>query len=170
MQCKYCGKEVEQIPGKKMREYCSDSHRQLAYVRRKAQEKANSPDQAQASTYTTMLAELEDLRTQNAALRIEVADKDQEIDELAAQIATLRERLDVERRFLDDVKPRSFKAFLRKRPATLLITRILDDPLFLDRDTRIHYQTRLHFRLSASKEELQEFTDLWKLMLLEASY
>jgi predicted RNase H-like nuclease (RuvC/YqgF family) len=169
MQCKYCGKEVEQITGKKTREYCSDSHRQLAYIQRHKQEKSKSShEQPQV-----LLAQLEDLSTQNAQLRKYIRDKDIEIDDLSSQLARLRLQLDVEKRMLQDDQnktKRSFKAFLKKQRVTPLISRILADPLFETRDTRKHYQNRLHYRLNATEEELQEFADMWKLMLLESTF
>jgi hypothetical protein len=163
MQCKYCGKDLEQIPGKKAKEYCNGSHRQMAFKKRK---KVEMPVQKVEAPGGELL---EELRAQNAALHKYIRDKDVEIDDLSAQLARLRLHLDVEKRFLQDKKEkRSFKAFLKKQPATPLISRIVADPLFLARDTRLHYENRLHYHLKCSEEELQEFVTLWKLMLLES--
>lgn len=163
MECKYCGKEVEQIPGKKAKEYCNGSHRQMAFKKRK---KAEMPVQKVEAPG----GELEEMRAQMAALHKYVRDKDIEIDDLSAQLARLRLHLDIEKRFLTDKTKHSFRAFLKKQPATPLISRIVADPLFKPIDTRVHYESRLLSLPQVSEDTLHEFYDLWKLMLLEAHY
>lgn len=147
MNCKYCGNELPAGINSR-REFCNDAHKQ-AYYRQKHQQ-----DQAAA-----LLAELEQLRTQ-------VRDQKQELDEQASEISRLRERLDLERRYLEDSKQRGFKSFLRKRSSSPLIERLLTDVLFKDRDTLTHYQYYLRHHFHCTEEEMQEFASLWKVLLL----
>jgi len=147
MNCKYCDNELPAGVNLR-REFCNDAHKQ-AYYRQKHQQ-----DQTAA-----FLAELEQLRTQ-------VRDQTQELEEQASEISRLRERLDIERHYLEDSKKRGFKSFLKKMPVSPLLERLLADPLFRELDTRKHYEyyLRVHFR--CTEVEMQEFTQLWKLMLL----
>ena len=149
MNCKYCGLSVEEKPGgHRQREYCNDAHRQ-AYWR--AQQKQ---DQGAA-----LLAELEQLRAQ-------VADQAQEIEELVSQITTLRECLDVERRYLSDITPRHFKGWLKKQPTSPLVTHMFADSLFPPRGPRSLYEA--HIRAHYGPVERDDFVRLWKLMLLQS--
>ena len=151
MNCKYCGQELPAGTHGK-REYCNDAHRQ-AFFRRQHQQ-----DQAQGRTFTEMLSELTELRAK-------ARDQAQTIEEQAGQISRLLERLDIEKRYLADTKQHGFKTFLKSQPETPLTAKLLADQFFMPRDTRAHYEYRLH-RLHCTEEELQEFTRLWKLMLL----
>ena len=148
MNCKYCGAPVEQGPGgHRQREYCNDAHRQ-AYWR--AQQKQDQD--------AALVAELE-------ALRAKVQEQASEIDDLACQITTLRERLDVERRYLSDITPRHFKGWLKKQPTSPLVTQVFADPLFPPRGPRSLYEA--HIRAHYGPVERDDFVRLWKLMLSE---
>ena len=106
-----------------------------------------------------LLAELEQLRAQ-------VRDQAQEIEELTSQITTLRERLDVERRYLSDITPRHFKGWLKKQPTSPLVTQMFADPLFPPRGPRSLYEA--HIRAHYGPVERDDFVWLWKLMLLQS--
>jgi uncharacterized coiled-coil protein SlyX len=147
MNCKFCSQPVEEKPGgHRPREYCSGAHRQ-AYFRQ----------QHQADQNVAFLAELEQLRTQ-------VQEQAQEIDELSSQMTDLRERLDIERRYLSDITPRYFKGWLKKQPTSPLVTQMLADPLFPPRGPRSLYEA--HVRAHYGPVERDDFVRLWKLMLL----
>ena len=147
MNCKYCGLEVP-AGSNPRREFCNDAHKQ-AYWR---QQQKQDQDAA-------LLAELE-------ALRAKVADQAQEIEELTSQITTLRERLDIERRYLSDLTPRYFKGWLKKQPTSPLVTHVFADPLFPPRGPRSLYEA--HIRAHYGPVERDDFVWLWKLMLLQS--
>ncbi len=95
--CKYCDQELP-AESNPRRAFCNDAHKQ-AYWRQQHQQ-----DQGEA-----LLAEVEQLRTK-------VSDQAQEIEAQAEEIARLRTLLDIERRYLSDTKPRTFRSWLRKQP------------------------------------------------------
>jgi hypothetical protein len=147
--CKLCGAIIE--GGRTDKLFCNDAHKQR-YWRQKQKE-----DQKAAHD-----TELKDLRAR-------VRDLEQTVDDQAKEIAQLRDRLNVEVRYLRheerSIRKYGFRAFIKKQPATLLIEKLLADPFTMPRDTRAHYEYRLPL-LHCTEEERQEFTDLWKLMLL----
>jgi hypothetical protein len=144
--CKQCGAE---LTGRADQQFCDNKNRcKMAYWR--AQQKR---DQAEA-----LDAELK-------ALRAKVRDQAQTIEDQGKEIARLADRLNIERRYLQDKEKHGFKAFLKRQPTTPLIERMLNDQFIMPRDTRPHYEYRLA-RLHPSEDERQEFTELWKLMLL----
>lgn len=102
-----------------------------------------------------------------AELRAKMDDQARTIEDQAREISRLAERLNVEKRYLQERGTRKygFKAFLKKQPSTPFIEKFLADQFALPRDTRAHYEYRLPL-LHCTEEERQEFTDLWKLMLL----
>ncbi len=143
MNCKFCGLPVEEKSGgHRQREYCNDAHRQ-----------ANFRQQHQADQDAALLAELE-------ALRAKVADQAQEI-------ADLRSRLDVERRYLSDTTPRYFKSWLKKQSASPLVSKMFADPSFPPRGSRGYYEAHMR-SLHCTDEEREDFVRLWKLMLLQS--
>src|SRR2546421_4878919 len=121
MNCKYCG-AVLPVGSSPRREFCNDAHKQ-AYWRRQ-----HEVDQSAA-----LLAEVEQLR---ATVREQV----QVIGEQAAELARLRELLDVERRYLADTASRGFKAWLKKQPASPLRDKLFADGLVLPRGSRAYYE------------------------------
>jgi len=144
MQCKYCGVELPSGTHGK-REYCNDAHRQ-AFFKKEQKAKASY--------------ELKQLQAKIVA-------QEALIEEQTATIARLRDLLDVERRYLADINNRrGFKSFLKKQPRTPFIEKILAEQLVLPYDTRRHYEYNLRVLLHATDEEKEEFTRLWKLMLL----
>src|SRR6266702_2974329 len=148
MTCRYCG-EALPVDSSPRREFCNDAHKQ-AYWRM----------QHKADQDAALLAEVEQLR----AL---VREQAQTIDEQSAQLARLRNQLDVEQRYLSDTKPYGFKTWLRKQPASPLKEKLLADGLVLPRGTRAYYEAHLR-RLGCSADELADFTRLWKLMLVQS--
>jgi hypothetical protein len=66
-------------------------------------------------------------------------DQAQEIDELASQITTLRDRLDYERRYLEDTTPQRFKAWLRKQPSSPWRVTFLNDQTIKPLASRSYY-------------------------------
>jgi len=101
-----------------------------------------------------VLAELEELRAQ--------------VKEQASQITHLEHLLDVEKRYLSDQQPRTFKAWLRKQPSSPLAEKLLADSLVPARGSRALYEAHVH-RLHCTDDEVAAFKDLWKLMLLSRS-
>jgi hypothetical protein len=144
--CKYCGTELP-AESNPRRAFYNDAHKQ-AYWRQQHQQ-----DQGEA-----LLAEVEQLRAK-------VSDQAQEIEEQAHEISRWRARLDIEKRYLEDTKPRTFRSWLRKQPASPLREKLLTDELTPARGTRSHYEAHVRL-LHCSEEEHQDFVRLWKLMLL----
>lgn len=149
MNCKFCGAPVEQGPGgHRQREYCNDAHRQ-AYWR---QQQKQDQDAA-------LLAELE-------SLRAKVQEQAQEIEQLSSQITDLRNRLDIERRYLEDTTPQRFRAWLRKQPSSPWRVAFLNDQTMKPLASRSYYEAKMR-SLHCTDEELADFVRLWKLMLLQ---
>jgi hypothetical protein len=146
MNCKYCGADLPVRErghgGHRVREYCNDAHRQ-AYWRQ----------QHQADQNIALLTELEQLRTQ--------------VTDQAQEIAELKHQLDIERRYLEDTTPRSFKAWLRKQPSSPWRIAFLSDQLVPTRGSRAMYEAHVR-RLHYTEEEQQDFVRLWKLMVLQS--
>ena len=146
MNCLYCGEIVQ---GKrKSRKFCNEAHKQ-AYWR-----KHHQADQSEGN-----LAELE-------ALRTTVRDQAQTIDALEQEGMRLRNRLDLERRFHGDHSTYSFAVWLKKQSPSPLREKLLAAPLLPARASRAKYEAYLRYALHCSSEEMDEFTHLWKLMLL----
>lgn len=103
-----------------------------------------------------------------ADLRAKMADQAQRIEEQTRDISRLYNLLNVEKRYIQErgTKQRGFKTFLKAQPKTPFIEKFLADQFAMPRDTRAHYEYRLGL-LHCTEEELQEFVDLWKLMLLQ---
>jgi hypothetical protein len=142
MNCKYCGLELP-AGSNPRREFCNDAHKQ-AYWR---QQQKQDQDEA-------LLAELEQLRTQ--------------VRDQAQEIADLRSRLDIEKRYLSDTKPYYFKSWLKKQPRSSLVIKMFADPSFPPRGSRGYYEAHLR-RLYCTAEEHEDFVRLWKLLLLSQS-
>jgi len=100
------------------------------------------------------------------ALRTQVTDQAHTIDEQTGEIAELRERIDIERHYLEDTTPRYFKSWLKKQPPSPWRDRFLSDQLVPMRGSRAQYEAYMR-RLHCSEEEHEDFVRLWKLMLLE---
>src|SRR5450755_4622696 len=155
MNCKFCGAELPEVErgngGHRPREYCNDTHRK-AYWRQQHQQ-----DQTVA-----LLVDLEHLRAlvRNQARTIE--EHAQEIDELTSQITTLRDRLDYERRYLEDTTPQRFKTWLRKQPSSPWRVTFLSDQTIKPIASRSYYTAQMR-RLHCTDEELADFIRLWKL-------
>jgi hypothetical protein len=146
MNCKFCGAELQEVErgngGHRPREYCNDTHRK-AYWRQQHQQ-----DQTAA-----LLVDLEQLR---ALVRAQ-----------AQEIADLRRRLDIERRYLEDTTPHYFRAWLRKQPSSPWRDAFLSDQVISSRGSRSYYEAQVK-RLHCTDEEREDFVRLWKLMLLQA--
>jgi hypothetical protein len=151
MNCLYCGTELpeQQAGGHRRRTYCNRACKQADY--RKRQSQAQQPTDNQARM---------------RALEQQLADGQERIAELELQVMRLHNRLDLERRYYEQ-KAYSFKAWLKKQPQTEFSKRILADQLFMPRDTRAHYEYYMR-RVKYSPEDIQEFADLWRLMLLQS--
>jgi len=150
MNCKYCDHELP-IGSNPRREFCNDAHKQKYYRQ-----------QHQADQNAALLAELEQMR-------IQIRDQAQEIEEQASLISKLRERLDYERRYLEDTARYPFKTWLKKQwPVSPLAEKLLADPhiqLIHGARTRAYYEAQA--RRICTEDELREFQQLWKRMLLE---
>jgi hypothetical protein len=140
MNCKYCGHELP-AGSNPRRGFCSDAHKQAHYRQ-----------QHQHDQTAALLVDLEHLR---ALVRAQ-----------AQEIAQLRSRLDVERRYLEDTTPHYFRAWLCKQPSSPWRDRFLSDQVISPRSSRAYYEAQVR-RLQLSEEEHEDFVRLWKLMLLE---
>ncbi|SRR6266487_1052728 len=158
MNCQQCGALLPIEPGRghRLREYCNRACRQKHY-REQVEQRLT---QHQADQDAALSAEL-------AALRAQVATLEQENAEQASQITTLRDRLDFERRYLEDTTPRYFKSWLKKQPSSPWRDRFLSDQLVPARGPRSLYEAHVR-RLHLDEEEHDDFVRLWKLMLLQA--
>lgn len=142
--CKSCGKPVEQAPGRRKREFCNPTCRQRHH---RASQKP--PQHGQAQTH-----ELEEAR--------------QRITELEREVMRLEYLLDVEKRFQQDTQSRGFKSWLKKiQIPSSLSQKLLADPLFPPRGSRAYYEAHLH-KMKYSTEEIEEFRQLWKHLLLQS--
>jgi hypothetical protein len=142
------------------RKFCSGACRQ-EYFRQQHQQ-----DQAQGRTFTEMLSELMELRAKVHDQEKTIIELEIEKAELTSQLSKLHRRLDVERRFLEDITPRYFRAWLKKQPSSPWRDRFLSDQLVPARGSRSLYQAHIR-RLHCTEEEQEDFTRLWKLMLLQ---
>ncbi len=91
------------------------------------------------------------------------------ITELEDENRKLKERLNVEARFLSDTEARHFKAWLRKRPFPQgsFAQRFLADTRFKPQASRAKFEADLKAS-GYSEEDIQAFRDLWKAMLLQS--
>ncbi len=95
---------------------------------------------------------------------------EEEIKQLEHTIRILKHELDLEYRYFRDTQARGLIAFLRKQDPTPLIQKILAAEKELP-PTASHwtYESTLRRKQICSEEELKQFKDIWKLMMLEAS-
>jgi hypothetical protein len=167
MNCKYCDQPLpEEKTGRRPREYCNNAHRQ-AHYRQNHQPALVMVPTATLNKAQARIAELEQQAVTLASIRVELAISQEQIKELDQQVLRLHNLLDLERRYYES-KAYSFKAWLKKQPQSEFTQRILADQLFMPRDTRAHYEYYMH-RMKYSQEEIQQFADLWRLMLLSRS-
>ncbi len=162
--CKFCGQPVEQVPGRRKREFCNDACRQRHHRAKK--QAPHEQDQAQGTTFTAMLSELVESRTKVADQAATIEQQAQTIEELEQQVMRLQNRLDVDRRYHGDHSVYSFPAWLKKQPASPLRDKLLAAQLLPSRASRAKYEPYLRYKLHCTPEEMDEFTHLWKLMLL----
>jgi predicted nucleic acid-binding Zn ribbon protein len=153
--CKVCGKSIDQVPGRRMREFCSDTCRQR-YHRAKTK-----PVEEQADN-TALVTEL----------RVKVQDQAQYIEELEQENTRLKHKLNVEQLYREDLgsnKKHTFLAWLKRQPTSPLAEKILAAGLqyqLSQNDTYKYYDYRLRVLLRCSPDEMEQFVELWKLMLL----
>jgi hypothetical protein len=106
--------------------------------------------------------------TEGEELRTKVSDQAQQIEEQEAEIARLHQALDIEKRYLEDTTPRTFKAWLRKtQPSSPWRDRFISDQLVPSRGSRSLYEAHVR-RLQLSEDERADFIRLWKLLLLQS--
>lgn len=134
------------------RKFCGDACK-VAYFRQQHKE-----DQAKAEA-----SELEQLRAK-------VQDQAQRIEEQDQEITLLKRKLSIEQYYLADRRNNNrhtFLAWLKKQPASPLTEKILAvGPQLSQNDSCKYYEYRLRVLLHCSEAEMEEFTELWKLMLL----
>lgn len=163
MRCKYCGKPLpEGIHGKQ--EYCDHAHRQ-AYYREKLQQE----QQEQQEGIEQLKGHFAALEQEIEQLKAQVKDQEEEISQQREVIYHLKVQMNLEQRYLNDTQARGFLAFIRKRPLTPLIEKFLADRGLFDRGGHWYYECRVRFVYNGSDEEILEFKDLWKLLILESS-
>jgi hypothetical protein len=153
-QCGACGRPLTQVSGHghRKRRYCDEACRQRAH-------------RARQHEGSTRFAEEQAARL--AKLEAEVLQQGAQIEQLLAENARLRQRLDVETRYRMDTRQHHFKAWIKKQPFMpgWLAQRIVDDKALPPQASRGHYEALLH-SLHYSDEEIETFRDLWKAMLL----
>lgn len=165
MRCKFCEQPLPDVKtGRRPREYCNDAHRQ-AYYRRTHPPSRPVSDATLVKALAEATATIKDLEQQLATVRADLLISLEQKRELEKHILTLHNRLDLERRFYENTAY-SFKAWLKQRPATEFRQRFLSDLRMMPRDTSAHYEYKLK-RWKYSEEGMREFTDLWKLILLD---
>jgi hypothetical protein len=102
-------------------------------------------------------------------LKAHIDDQEQEIKQHLGVIAELKYQINLEWRFLMDTQPRGLLPFLRKQPATPFIQKVLADQQLVrlhNQAARGTYDRILRFRLHCNEEEMEEFKQLWKLLML----
>ena len=91
-----------------------------------------------------------------------------QVEQLLAENARLRQRLDVETRYRMDTERHNFKPWLRKQhlytPGSFP-QRFVDDKALPPQASRAHYEQLLR-SARYSDEDVETFHDLWKAMLL----
>lgn len=151
MRCKYCDAELPAGTHGK-RAFCNNAHKQ-AYWRKVQQE-----DQIAAET------------NELVELRRKVRNQAQTIEEQDQEITLLKRKLSIEQYYLADRrnnKKHTFLAWLKKQPASPLTDKILAaGPQLSQNDSCKYYEYRLRVLLHCSEAEMEEFVELWKLMLL----
>ena len=157
--CLECGSTIIQISGRghRKRQYCDDRCRQRAHRTRQAKEEreqCETNDQAQAAR----MKKLEEEARQQAA----------QVEQLLAENARLRQRLDVEASYRLDTRQHNFKPWLRKQrlytPGSFA-QRFVDNKALPPQASRAHFEQLLR-GLHYSDEDIETFRDLWKAMLL----
>lgn len=152
------------VDGRADKQFCSLAHKQKYWRDQHRQ------DQAQGSTFTAMLSELVDLRAKVEDQTHTIEEMEQRLEEQEEELFQLRRKLDLDRWYHKDTQARGFKGWLRKQSQEVrgdLGQRILADDLLLSRGSRAGYESRMRSQ-HYSQEDLQEFTHLWKLMMLDA--
>ncbi len=153
MKCKYtcCDREVPVAPGgHRAREFCSNAHKQAFYRQQHGMVPVQSDQTDQA-----LLADLQ-----------------RELQEAHDRITHLEQQLDVEKRFLrSDIH--AFKRWLKKQPRSelpdMLGPRLLQEDWLPPRASRAVYESNLR-TAGYSPEEITQFRDLWRRMLLDMPY
>lgn len=161
--CLACGLPVPQSHGPIPRLYCNKACKQKAYRQKKAQE-ATEQQLAMGWKHQDTQARIAELEQECSLYASHIA-------ELESQVHKLRERLDVERRYLLDSKSRPFRAWLRKCsfPEGSFASRLLADTRYeKPRYSKSWYEATLP-TYGYSAEDIATFRDLWKAMLLEQS-
>lgn len=175
MNCKYCDAPLP-VGSSPRRLFCDDAHK-MRWHRQQQQE-----DQ-----HAALLIELAELRAkvseQTHTIELQQQEKERlkknywlarnftgyegDNNELEQENSRLKKQLDFERRFLQDTKAHTFKAWLRKQPSSPWRVRFLSDQLIPPRGSRSLYQAHMK-RLNSTDEETEDFIRLWKLMLLQS--
>jgi hypothetical protein len=162
MKCKFCGEDLpKKTHGK--RRYCDDAHKQ-AYYRQKVQ--------AQQDQQQKDLEKQPELEAEITRLKRRVSRQAREIEQLERTITLLKQQLNLEHRYLADSQARGFVAFLRRQPPTPLIERLLHDRYVVELLTQVSRWTvewYLRNSMKLSDEEMGQFKDLWKLLMLETT-
>ena len=172
MDCKCgCGQQIEEKPGgHRQRLFFDDAHK-MRWHRQ----------QHQDDQHAALLAELAVLRAKVTDQAHTIEERSREVEKLLGLVSqlqdyrqtleqentTLKNRLDVERRYLEDIMPHTFKSWLKKQPSSPWRIRYLSDQLVPARGSRTLYQAHMK-RLNMSDEEMEDFIRLWKLMLLQS--
>jgi len=145
------------------REYCNDAHKQ-AYYRQQVQ-------RDQQEEIDRLKAQVTDQARQIAQFKVQAEDQQQEIEEFRSTIAYLKEQVNMEYRYLKDDRERGLISYLKRRELrTPLIERMLSDKQLPARGSHQMYETYLrYYHVALTEEEMIQFKDLWKLMMLERS-
>lgn len=167
MNCRFCDDPLP-VGSNPRRLFCNDAHK-MKWHRQ----------QQQDDQHAALLAELEVLRAKVADQAHTIELQQQEIERLAhhyklarqfqddgseleQENTRLKKQLDVERRYLEDIKPYTFKSWLRKQTSPLRDILVTDQGV-PPKTSRAGYEAHVR-RLAPG--QMEEFTRLWKLMLL----
>jgi hypothetical protein len=84
-------------------------------------------------------------------------------------ITDLKRQLDLERRYFLDTQARGFISFLKKQPMTPFIKKMLAGRYLPQTGMHWMYEHYLrHQHILITDDDLLQFKDLWKVMLLES--
>ncbi len=164
MQCRFCGTEIHEKPGgHRARQYCSDRCKTAYFRRLKAPTPAAQPgDRDLAQVLAAAQTRIVDLER-------DLASAEERLQAAQDRMVKMAHRLDVERRFLLDSQQYNFKAWLRKqRDLPEVGKKMLQDEWLEPQERRRMYTVHMR-QAEYTPEEIAEFENLWRVMLLDRS-
>jgi hypothetical protein len=102
-----------------------------------------------------------------------IDDRDGQLVQMGDALTHLKRWINLEHLFLEDRQERAFISYLKTSPKTPFVERVLAwwkaHDMHPVRGDRFHFETTLRLWLRVTDEELLQFRDLWKLMMLDRS-